>query len=268
MKDKLELLRRRLSELGSVLLACSGGVDSTFLLKVSKDVLKDRVVAAVSISGLHPEEELRMARQMAGLTGVRLIEVRTLELNDDRFLQNTTERCYWCKRELFSKLATLAFENNINYVIDGSNHDDRDDFRPGMRALKELGVISPLKDSFLGKEEIRGLSRQLGLPTWNKPSRACLASRIPYGTRIETDDLNRIEKAEMFLKGKGFSDFRVRHYGKTARIELLQDEFVRLMDEKFRNSLLEYFKALGYIYISLDLEGLRSGSMNEVLKDT
>ncbi len=264
MLDKLQALKNSLAEMKSVLVAYSGGVDSTFLLKVAKDILKDKAVAVTALSRVSSVDELRQAEKLAGLMGVTLLRVETDEFANEKFTRNHQDRCYWCKKELFGRFIDLATENNIDYVVDGSNYSDRDDFRPGMKALAELGVKSPLGSAGLTKDEIRVLSRQLGLSTWNKPSLACLASRFPYGTRITEENMARVESAEKFLQELGIGQLRVRHYNDTARIEIEGEEFSKLMEEDVRQKVVSYFKGLGYIYISLDLEGFRSGSMNEV----
>jgi uncharacterized protein len=264
---KLESLKQILASLKSVLLAYSGGVDSTFLLKVAKDVLGDNVLAVTATSVIYPSHETDDARAMAKQFSVRHLLIPNNALSNSKFTENSPERCYWCKKELFQKLKSLAKEYGLKHVIDGTNHDDTGDFRPGMRATGELGVRSPLLEAELTKDEIRSYSKSFGLPTWVKPTYACLASRFPYGTRITEDNLKRVGKAEEFLRKYSITQLRVRHHDKTARIELPKDDIAKLLDDKVRQEVLSFFKKLGYAYVTLDLEGYRSGSMNEVLNN-
>jgi len=263
---KLQALKETLSSMKSVLVAYSGGVDSTLLLKVAKDVLGDNVVAVTATSPTYPSHEVENALKIATDLGVKLVSIETDELSDPRFSENSPERCYWCKRALFLRMTAIAKEYGLNYILDGSNYDDTKDFRPGMRAANELGVRSPLKEVGLTKDDIRSLSKSLGLPTWDKPSFACFSSRFPYGMKITEENLAKVESAEKFLRKFGISQIRVRHYNETARIEVMKDDMPRLLDEGIRREVLSYFKKLGYSYVTLDLEGYRTGSMNEVLK--
>lgn len=266
MEEKINKLKHTLKGMGSVLIAYSGGVDSTFLLRVAKDTLKDKVLAVTATSLTYPGQELEEAKKLAGMIGAGHIVVKTNELDDPEFTSNSPQRCYYCKRELFSLLGKIAKENGIKQIVDGSNADDVRDFRPGMRAAGEFGVSSPLKEAGLTKSEIRILSRKMGLPTWNKPSLACLSSRFPYGTRINEKDLLKIAQGEDFLRKLGFSQIRVRHHKDTARIEVLAEQVPGLFEGKNREKIVEKFKQLGYTYVTVDLEGYRSGSMNEVLR--
>ena len=248
----------------SALIAYSGGVDSTFLLKVAHDVLGDKAVAAIALSPTYPSTEMEKAKEMAEVLGVRHVTIITDELSNPIFASNPPERCYWCKKELFSELAVVAKKCNLNHILDGSNRDDTNDFRPGMKAAREFGVRSPLQEAGLGKEEIRLLSRQMGLKTWNKPSLACLASRFPYGTKIIEERLRVVDAAEEFLRSLGITQVRVRHHGSIARIEVAREEMDKVMQEKIRHKVINKLRVLGYRYVTIDLEGYRTGSMNPV----
>ena len=248
----------------SVIVAFSGGVDSTFLLRVAKDTLGDKVAAATATSPTYPESELREAISLAAEMGVRHIVFDSNELEIPGFSENTLKRCYFCKSELFEKLKGKATELGFSSVADGSNSDDLNDYRPGRDAAFQLGVRSPLVEAGLSKAEIRELSRELGLATWNKPSFACLSSRFPYGTEITMERLRRVDKCEGTLRDLGFSQFRVRYHGEIARIEIPEAELSRLLDVNIKYNVLKAFKEEGFTYITLDLEGYRTGSMNEV----
>ena len=264
---KLQRLKEILTKMEGILIAYSGGVDSTFLLKVAKDVLKDKVIAVMANSLTYPSGEIGQAEIIAEELGVRYIIIETKELKNPKFSGNSEDRCYWCKRELFLKLTALAKEYKLNYVLDGSNYDDIRDFRPGMKAVEEFGVRSPLQEVGLTKEEIRSISKRFGLSTWNKPSLACLASRFPYGMKITKENLTKVDKAERFLRKFGIAQVRLRHHNQIARIEVPKEEIPKLLKEKIRNKIVDKFKKLGYNYITVDLEGYRTGSMNEVLKE-
>lgn len=267
MEEKLKKLKGILKEMGSVLIAYSGGVDSTFLLKVARDVLGEKVMAVTALSPTYPREETGEAKKIARELEVKHLLIETRELEDPNFSSNPPGRCYYCKKELFFQLKELAKEKGFFWVADGSNLDDTGDFRPGMQAARELEIRSPLKEAGLTKAEIRELSRRMGLPTWKKPSSACLASRFPYGMRIKEEDLKRVDEGERFLRNLGISQVRVRHYKDTARIEVNPEELTRLVENHCREKVVKKFKQLGYTYITVDLEGYRSGSMNEVLKN-
>lgn len=265
VEEKLLALKRLLNEMEAVLVAFSGGVDSTFLLQVAFDTLKDRVLAVTAGSETYPQAEFNEACTLAARIGVRHLCITTEELADERFAQNPPERCYYCKQELFAKLLRIAADNNLKFVLDGANADDTGDFRPGMKAGRELGVRSPLLEVGLTKPEIRTLSRQLDLPTWDKPTMACLSSRFPYGHRITADKLAQVEQAEAFIKSQGFRDVRVRHHGHIARIEVDAGNIPALTALPLRLELQQTLKNLGFHYVTIDLAGFRSGSMNEVL---
>ena len=262
---KFEKLKEILSEMGKVLIAFSGGVDSTFLLKVAQDVLGENVLAVIASSETYPEREREEAIRFAQLFNVRYMVIHTKELNNPEFSNNPPERCYFCKKELFSKLKDIADAEDIPYVLDGSNYEDITDFRPGMKAAEELKIRSPLKEVRLLKKEIRQLSRELDLPTWDKPSFACLSSRFPYYSEIDSISLKQIDQAEDFLRGLGFKQIRVRHHGQTARIEIESDEFPKIIKSEIREEVVRSFRKFGYTYITLDLAGYRTGSMNEPL---
>ena len=259
---KLNKLKKIIREMGSVLIAFSGGADSSLLLKISKDVLKDNILAVTAISATYPVQELKSAREFAAGLGLRHKIIRTTELNNPKFLSNPINRCYYCKKELFARLKKIAARDKINFVADASNVSDIADFRPGDKAKKESGVRSPFIEAGFTKQDVRSISRKLALTTWNKPSLACLASRIPYGSRISPDILSRINKAELFLNSLGFKQVRLRHYGNLCRIEVPQSGIKRLLS--LNKDVVDKFKKLGYNYVTVDLEGFRSGSMNEV----
>ena len=262
---KLESLKSILTGMERVLIAYSGGVDSTFLLKVASKLLKDKAIAVTASSGIYPSREIEEAKKNANMLGVRHVVINTNELDEEKFVSNPPERCYYCKKELFSKLFELAEQYGLNYVIDGSNYGDRNDFRPGMKAASELGVRSPLSEAMLTKAEIRTLSKEMNLPTWDKPPQPCLSTRFPYGTRITREKLSRVEHAEDFLAGFGIRQLRVRDHGDIARIEVRKEDMNIFLDGDVSKKIVERFKELGYIYVTLDIEGYRTGSMNEPL---
>ena len=264
--SKYDDLKRYLSGLGSVAVAFSGGVDSTFLLKAAREALGDRVIALTATSCFFPERELEEARAFCRELGVRHIVIHSDELKIEGIAENPKNRCYLCKKELFSGFLRAAAENGAAFVAEGSNMDDNGDYRPGLQAIAELGIKSPLRECGLWKQEIRDLSRELGLPTWKKQSFACLASRFVYGETITEEKLGMVEKAEQLLLDLGFTQYRVRIHGKMARIEILPEEFPRLMNDPVRTKVSDTLKKLGFTYVSMDLTGYRTGSMNEVLK--
>ncbi len=262
---KLEKLRGILRETDTLLIAFSGGVDSTFLLKVSFDTLGSNAAAITVRSPTYPERELKEAVRLASVIGVAHFIVESNELEIPNFSDNTEKRCYYCKSELFRISLDKARSLGFKYVADGSNSDDLMDFRPGSVAATELGIRSPLQEAGLKKEEIRLLSKELELPTWNKPSFACLSSRFPYGTKITEERLDKVRKGEDLLRKLGFIQFRVRYHGNTVRIEVEPEQIGLLLEEGARKKVVTGFKKIGFVYITLDLEGYRTGSMNEVL---
>lgn len=265
MKEKYELLKKNLSELGSVVIAFSGGVDSTFLLKTAFDVLGQNVLAVTARSSTYPEREYKEAKEFCEKYGIPHEVIISEELDVDGFSKNPVNRCYLCKNELFEKINQIALERGIPFVLEGSNHDDLSDYRPGLVAITEHKVISPLRAAGLTKNEIRILSKENDIPTWNKPAFACLSSRFPYGQEITREKLEMVDKAEQLLLDEGFRQVRVRHHGEIARIEVGESEITKFFDVEFMHSIQERFKKIGFFYTALDLKGYRMGSMNETL---
>ncbi|MDD4908289.1 MAG: ATP-dependent sacrificial sulfur transferase LarE [Candidatus Omnitrophica bacterium] len=266
LASKISRLNKALKRYGSVLIAFSGGVDSTFLLSAASRVLpKDKLLAVTADSPTYSKEELAFSKKIARCLGVRHKVIHTGELDSAGFTANKPDRCYFCKKELFGRLKEMAAALKLNFVADASNISDKKDFRPGAKAVKELKICSPLQEAGLTKNDIRRLSRKMGLPTWDKPSLACLASRVPYGTRINPADLSRIDKAEKFIRSLGFKQVRVRHYGDLARIEVEKRDIKKLVAYHV-SRITKRLRKLGYKYITVDLEGYRAGSLNETIK--
>jgi uncharacterized protein len=265
MNAKFERLKEILRGSDGLFVAFSGGVDSTFLLKVAHLVLGDRAVGFTASSPTAPPGELDAARELAGLIGCRHIITDSHELDNPNFSENPVNRCYFCKDEVYRISRREADRLGFSTVVDGTNLDDLKDHRPGLKAAKEWRVGHPLVDAGMTKEEIRDCSRALGLPTWDKPAIACLSSRFPYGTEITVERLGKVGASEKVLKDLSFREFRVRYHGELARIEVAPEEIDRLFDKKIRESIVRRFKEIGFDFVSLDLEGYRTGSMNESL---
>jgi uncharacterized protein len=266
VEEKFARLKEIFLSMGRVVVAYSGGVDSTLLLRAAKESLGEaHVVAVTALSPLYPDRELAGAKRMAQEMDVKHILIESNELEIDGFSKNPSNRCYFCKKELFEEMQNLARKEAISFVVEGSTLDDEKDHRPGRRAIQELGIRSPLQEARFTKKDVRELSRTLGLPTWDKPSFACLASRFPYGEEITPEGLRMVDEAEDFLFSLGFKQVRVRHYQSLARIEVYPEEMSRLMNGSLREKVVNRLKKIGYRYVTLDLQGFRSGSMNEVL---
>lgn len=263
IEQKLEKLKTILRDLESVVIGYSGGVDSTFLAKVATDVLGDKALSVAAISETYPRHEREEAVEFAHTLGLHYESVETTELDNPNYRENNPDRCYHCKRELVSSLKRIAEERGFRAVVFGTNLDDLGDYRPGQKAAKEGGACNPLVDAGMTKDDIRILSQRLNIPTWNKPSFACLASRLPYGEGITKEKLEKVDRAEQVLREHRFRQFRVRHHENLARIEVTPDEMQRLLD--LRDEIVKRLREIGYNYVAMDLMGYRTGSMNEIL---
>jgi uncharacterized protein len=267
--EKLDRLRSILRDMGSAVIGFSGGVDSALLTRVAHDELADRAIAVMAVSESYPKREQDEATAFATSLGVPLLTVATEELRNEEYASNPTNRCYYCKQELFVHLSKIASEHGIRWIAYGANHDDLSDYRPGQVAAREFGARAPLIEAGLTKPEIRRISKELGLPTWDKPAMACLSSRFPYGTRITAELLRQVELAEDYLRHDlGFRQIRVRHHDKIARIEVAREEMDRLMEPVLRDAISEKLKSLGYAFVAVELSGFRSGSLNAGLTET
>ncbi|HLF20705.1 MAG TPA: ATP-dependent sacrificial sulfur transferase LarE [Bacteroidota bacterium] len=266
VQSKYDHLKKLLREMGSIAIGFSGGIDSTLLIRVATDVLADHALAVIGRSETYPTREFEEAVTLAQQFGSRYRVVATEETDNLKFKENPPDRCYFCKSELFGKLNLIAQEEGIRWIADGTITDDLGDFRPGMRAKSEQNVRSPLLEAGFSKDDVRALAKHLGIPTWDKPSFACLSSRFPYGFGITKENLMKIDAAETYMRDLGFRFFRVRHHDdKTARLEIGKEEFHRVLSDELRQQIVEHFKGLGFVYVTLDLQGYRTGSMNETL---
>ncbi len=263
-EEKFRKLKNKLKQMDRVIIAYSGGVDSTFLLKAASFSGLSEILAVTGLSESLSQEEFSYAKEMVDSLNIKHRTIITEELKDANYSNNPPDRCYYCKKELFSKLKDIAMKENFYFILDGTNADDAKDWRPGKRAAKEEDVQSPLLDVGLSKKEIRKISHTLGLPTWDKPATPCLSSRFPYGQKITAEALEKVNKAEAFIRKFGVKELRVRVHSEMARIEILPEEFPKLMDNSVRKEIIAFLKSLGYRFITLDLQGFRSGSSNEL----
>jgi uncharacterized protein len=265
LDEKLARMEEILRELGTVLVAYSGGIDSTLLLKVAHDTLGERAVGVISASESIPSDEVRDALDVAAALGIPVRQTYTTELSDPNYAANPDNRCYFCKTALFDELEVIAEREGIAHIVYGANMDDLGDHRPGAVAARERGVRAPLQEAGLDKADIRAAALRLGVPNWDKPAMACLSSRVPYGTAIDAGVLEQIWRGERFLRDLGFRQLRVRHHGDIARIEVPLDDLPRVVEQETRAAIDGHFKAIGYTYVAVDLAGFKSGSMNAKL---
>lgn len=267
LQEKRLSLVNNLIQMESVIVAYSGGVDSAFLAAIANEVLGDKAIAVTAVSPSLAPSELEEAKALASELGLNFMTLNTKEVEREDYQANNPDRCFFCKDELYSHLIRYAEEEDYKFVLNGTNKDDLGDYRPGIEAAKQYGVLSPMVDVNLTKEEIRLLSKDMDLNTWDKPAQACLSSRIPYGTTVTVEALTKIAKAEHFLRTKGFKQLRVRHHDTIARIEMEPSDFQDLISEPLRTEITDAFKDFGYSYVTLDMDGFRSGSLNEILKN-
>lgn len=265
IKSKLAQLKAIFQEMNHALIAYSGGIDSTLVAKVAFDVLGDRSLAITAVSPSLLPEELEDAKEQAKLIGIKHELIETQEMNNPNYTSNPVNRCYFCKSELHDNLKPIAQQKDYPYIVDGVNYDDLQDYRPGIQAAKERGVRSPLAEVGITKAEVREITQQLGLSWWDKPSQPCLSSRFPYGEEITVTKLQRVGRAEIYLRRLGYTNLRVRSQGDTARIELPPEDIQKFVLNNDLNQIVSAFKSLGFIYITLDLEGYKSGKLNQVL---
>ena len=267
LQDKLDSLEAIIRDLGSLAVGYSGGVDSSLLLAVAHEVLGDKALAVFASDASVPERELKEATSFCEERGIRIIVCEVDPLQEESYRNNSPDRCYFCKRGIFTKIKEIAEENGIEYVAEGSNTDDLGDYRPGLRAVEELSVRSPLREAGLSKADIRQISKAMGLPTWNKPAYACLASRFVYGEEITREKLHMIDLAEQFLIEHGFCEERVRMHGNIARIEVPEKDIARIAADDIREKVYNRFKEIGFAFVTLDMHGYHTGSMNDTLKE-
>ena len=266
LQEKMTKLKTYIAELGSLAVGFSGGVDSSLLLAVAHEVLGDKAIAVTAVDASVPERELKEAMTFCEERGIRQIICNVNPFTEEGYRNNSPDRCYYCKRGIFSEIKRIAAENDISYAAEGSNMDDLGDYRPGLRAVEELGVKSPLRENGLYKSDIRNISKTMGLPTWSKPAYACLASRFVYGEEITEEKLHMIDQAEQFLIENGFFEERVRMHGNLARIEVPEKDISRLAEDDMRKAICSKFKDIGFMFVTVDMCGYRLGSMNATLK--